>query len=98
MPSPFRVMLSVSLFAVWANSATSQTAGVRTRTPSGVAFEEPILLKVDDVLFKVPAAYLTRWATPEMVGRINPKNSANGLSLCFGYRANGQSKRAPNRH
>ena len=81
--SPFRVMLFVSLFALWANAATSQTAGVRTRTPSGVAFDEPILLKVDNVLFKVPTAYLTTWATPDMVGRINPKNSANGLSFMF---------------
>jgi hypothetical protein len=78
-----RVMLSVSLFAVWINAATSQTAGVRTRTPSGVAFDQLILLKVDEVLFSVPAAYLTRWPTPDMIGRINPKNSANGLSLMF---------------
>jgi membrane protein len=50
-----------------------------------VAFAELILLNVDEVLFKVPPACLTRWAIPDMVGRINPKDSANGLSFLLWF-------------
>ena len=51
--------------------------------PTGVANDEPILIKVGETVFQVPAAYLTAWPTKDMIGKINGPNSPDGLSFTF---------------
>ncbi len=54
---------------------------------TGVAPDEPIAIRSNGVLFKVPAAYLEFWPTKKMVGRLNEADSSKkrdgGFNVIF---------------
>lgn len=84
------VRLSVALILAW-SASTPAAAYDWTNHPdvkrTGVAPDEPILIRTNGVLFKVPAAYLEFWPKKEMVGRVNEadstKKSDGGFNVVF---------------
>lgn len=50
-------------------------AQTRTKTSDGVPLDEPIRIRVQNSLFRVPAGYLWTWPRPEMRDRINEWDS-----------------------
>jgi hypothetical protein len=51
--------------------------------PTGVHYDAPITFKIDDTIFKVPAAYLVAWPTSEMANKINGPDVNQGISFMF---------------
>jgi hypothetical protein len=51
----------------------------------GIYMDEPILLRVNEVLFKVPAIYFTSWHKPEDLGHIieDVRGATSGIDFAF---------------
>jgi len=65
---------------VTGDRSTSAAMECQSKSPTGVAYDELISIKVHDTLFRVPAAYFQAWPPLDMVGRTHVRD---GLHFMF---------------